>query len=84
MISQIWTDDTATSADTLFTKEKNQLEKVKNPIVSITLDGHDLSGLTGEPLDSFECGQPCRIAIPVYKLSVDKEPIFTSYGTIFF
>ena len=64
VISQIWTDDTATSADTLFNKAKKQLEKVKNPIVSITLDGHDLSGLTGEPLDSFECGQPCRIAIP--------------------
>lgn len=64
VISHIWEADDAASADVLYNKAAKRLEEVKNPIVSITLDGHDLSGLTGEPLDSFEVGQPCRITIP--------------------
>lgn len=64
IISQIWQDSDAASADALYTKAKKHLETVKNPVVSITLEGHDLSGATGEDLDSFECGQPCRVTIP--------------------
>lgn len=64
IISQIWTDTDSASADALYSKAKKQLESVKNPVVSIVIDGQDLSGVTGEDLDSFEIAQPCQVSVP--------------------
>lgn len=40
------------------------LERHKRPIYSITIDGADLSGITGETLDRMALGKKYRLAIP--------------------
>lgn len=64
IISKLWSDSEAQDPNTLYTKAKKQLEKVKNPVLSVTMDGQDLAVLTGESLDRFKAGQVIRLVIP--------------------
>lgn len=64
IICKLWSDSEAQDPNTLYTKAKKQLEKVKNPVLSVTMDGQDLAVLTGESLDRFKAGQVIRLVIP--------------------
>ena len=45
------------------------LEKHKKPLISISIEGLELSSITGEPLDRFEIGKMFRLALPDYGIS---------------
>lgn len=45
------------------------LEMHRNPVITVTIDALELSGVTGEAFDSFHLGRMCRVILP------DGEPI---------
>ena len=49
------------------------LNEHKDPRVSVTIEGIDLSEITGQPLDKFETGKLLRLAIPEDGITVEKH-----------
>lgn len=49
------------------------LNEHKDPRVSVTIEGVDLSEITGQPLDKFETGKLLRLAIPEDGITVEKH-----------
>jgi phage minor structural protein len=61
VISRIWTDRRYEYADTLFAAAKAQLEQLKLPKLTYTVDGAELYRLTNDPLDKFKAGTIVRV-----------------------
>lgn len=57
-------------------------DKHKNPAVSIEIDGHDLSGVTGESMDAFKTGYMCRLALPDYETTVIERVVNVEYADL--
>jgi len=49
------------------------LEAHKNPTVTIECSGADLSGITGENIDSLDLGRMCRACLPEYGATVNER-----------
>lgn len=56
------------------------LDAHHNPRVSVEIDGLELSALTGEPMDRFDCGRMMRLALPEYGLTVNERIISIDYA----
>ena len=82
IVAKLWTDSESKTSDTLYTKAVKQLEKVKNPVLSITLDGQDLASITGESLDRFTVGQLLRIAIPEDDVNISARILSKQYKNL--
>lgn len=52
---------------------RKYLEARKNPLISVEIDGRELSAITGEPLDSFRTGRRMRLALPDYGVTVTER-----------
>ena len=52
---------------------KEYLRKHKEPIISVEIDGQELSQITGESLDSFQIGKMFRLALPDYGVTVKRR-----------
>lgn len=77
--------DDATDAEIEAYLEKTVSEyfdKHKNPTVSIEIDGHDLSGITGESMDAFKTGYMCRLALPDYDTTVVERVVNIEYADL--
>lgn len=52
---------------------KDYLRKHEEPIISVEIDGQELSQITGESLDRFQIGKMFRLALPDYNVTVDRN-----------
>ena len=59
---------------------RQYLENRKNPAVSVELDAVEWYAMTGEPLDRFEIGDICRIALPEYGAVIEERIVAMSYS----
>jgi phage minor structural protein len=59
------------------------LEKHKNPVHSIEIDGYDLSSVTGEELDRFRMGRMCRVPLPTYGAVINDRVIAKTYPDVY-
>ena len=59
------------------------LEKHKNPIYSVDIEGIDLSQITGETLDSFALGRKYRLALPKYGVVVEETITAIRYTNVY-
>ena len=64
IICKVITDSTISDAALLKKWAKKQVKKNSVPKITVTVDGYELSQLTGESLDHFRTGLRCRIPIP--------------------
>ena len=64
IICKVITDSTISDAALLKKWAKKQVKKNSVPKITVTVDGYELSNLTGESLDHFRTGLRCRIPIP--------------------
>lgn len=55
----------------------------KDPTVSITCSGVDLSRITGQPLDSMELGLICRACLPKYNTTITERIVTLSVPDVF-
>ena len=70
IIESQWQDGTAATQEKLLESARAQLEKVKNPVITITMDGYDLSRSTGESLDHFRPGDYLQTVIPADQIAL--------------
>lgn len=73
VVSSVYAETSVTDAGTLKAMAERELERRKNPRVTVTVSGLDLSALTGEPLDRFYVGRKCRVPLPEYGLWLDER-----------
>ena len=69
-------DDTTRTA-------KAFLNDNKEPKVSVEIDAADLSQITGEPLDTFEIGKLCRLALPDDDVTIEQHITSLSWDDVF-
>ena len=54
----------------------------KNPKVSVTVQGEELSSTTGEPLDAFTIGKLLRLALVDYNVTVEQNITAVSWSDV--
>lgn len=67
------------SKDEVLRQCTEYLESRKNPSVSIEVEADEWYALTGEPLDRFEVGDICRLALPEYGATVEERIVSIRY-----
>lgn len=72
--------DTATIAERTI---KSYLRNHKRPKYNITIDGIELSNLTGESLDKLTIGKMMRLALPDYKTTVKENITGVMFPSIY-
>lgn len=56
-----------------------QLEKYKNPALTVQISAIELSQATGDPFDRFQLGSICRVALPEMKQTVRQRVVQIRY-----
>ena len=59
------------------------LEEHKEPRVSISMQGTELTQITGESMDKFVCGNLMRLALPDYNLTVQKHITSVTWNDVY-
>ena len=62
---------------------KSYIKTHKKPKYSITIDGIDLSNITGETLDKFKLGRLMTLALPDYKTTISEVIAEVSFPSIY-
>lgn len=75
--------DSKMTADEITATVNTYLEEHKSPAVSVQIQGVELSQITGESLDKLTIGKLMRLAIPEYKLTVEKPITGLSWGDVY-
>ncbi len=61
VIEKIWTDLRYQLEENLYYAAKSKLEKLKQPKITYEIEAAELWGLTGIPIDKFDCGDVVRV-----------------------
>lgn len=87
IISHTFTTDLVFDAISLREVADEYLARHSTPEITITLDGADLSSVTGEETDAFRLGRACRLAMPENDLllterviAIDKPDVYGTPG----
>lgn len=83
VVSTVYAETSVTEAATLKAMALTVLERIKNPKVTVTVSGDDLSALTGEPLDRFYPGRMCRAPLPDYGVVMDGRVVSIAKPDVF-
>lgn len=68
-----YSDTAITDRKTLLENAKKELERKKNPPISISVSLVELSAITGLPYDHFKLGSICRVAMPKFSRCYDER-----------
>lgn len=63
---------------------KDYLKAHKEPTVSVRVDAVELAELTGEEWDAFTLGDMCRVALPEWGITQNKQIITMDYNDIIY
>ncbi len=83
IINSVYAETSVTEASTLKAMAEQVLQRVKQPKVTVTASGVDLSALTGEPFDRFYVGRKCRVPMPDYGIAIDERIISIQKNDVF-
>ncbi len=83
VVASTYAETSVTEAATLKSMAQSVLEKLKNPRVTVTVNGDDIFALTGEPLDRFYIGRLCRVPLPDYGILLDERVVSIAKGNVF-
>lgn len=82
IITTVYTVGDAETANELYDKCVKHLEKKKNPGVTITITGTDLTRISGESLDHFRPGYVCRLCIPEDDLTLQYKVLKVDHSDL--
>ena len=77
-----YTDNAITDKKTLLDNAKKELEKKKNPPISVRVALIELSAITGLPYDHFKLGSICRVAMPKFSRCYDERILTLSVNDV--
>jgi len=83
IVSLPYAETTITDAATLKGLGQAQLDARKEPKVTVSVTGSDLSALTGESLDRLLPGRMCRVPLPDYNTTVNERVISISKADVY-
>lgn len=78
-VDKVETDQTISSEAELRAWSQRRLNRHCNPLITVTVDGMELSGSTGESLDQIMVGRKCRVPLPEYGTTVSERIIRVSW-----
>lgn len=70
LVAKMETDVSIEDAGLLRAWGEARLEQLCEPLVSVSINGLDWSGATGEPMDRLAIGTVCRVPLPEYGTTV--------------
>ena len=73
VISKVETDSSISTEAELIRWANERLKKHAEPVVTVTVEGVELSRETGEQLDGFTIGRVCRIPLPEYETTIQER-----------
>ena len=79
VISKVETDNSLETEAELTAWANQRLAIHAEPVVTITVEGLDLSQETGEPMDSFQIGRVCRVPLPEFGTVIEERITELSY-----
>lgn len=89
VISRTFTTDLVFDVPSLKEVAEEYLARHATPEITMTIDGVDLSSVTGEEIDAFRLGRACRLAMPENDLllterviALDKPDVFGAPGQV--
>ena len=78
-VDKVETDQTISSEAELRAWSQRRLNRHCDPLITVTVDGMELSGSTGESLDQIMVGRKCRVPLPEYGTTVSERIIKVSW-----
>ena len=79
IISKVEVDSSLETTAELTAWANERLDKHAQPVVTVTVDGMDLAGATGESLDALTLGRLCRIPLPEFNTTIEERIIELNY-----
>lgn len=79
IISKVEVDSSLETTAELTAWANERLDKHAQPVVTVTVDGMDLAGATGESLDTLTLGRLCRIPLPEFSTTIEERIIELNY-----
>lgn len=78
-VDKVETDQTISSEAELRAWSQRRLNRHCDPLITVTVDGMELSGSTGESLDQIMVGRKCRVPLPEYGTTISERIIRVSW-----
>ena len=78
-VDYVETDQTISSEAELRAWSQRRLNRHCDPLITVTVDGMELSGSTGESLDQIMVGRKCRVPLPEYGTTISERIIRVSW-----
>ena len=79
IISKVEVDSSLGTTAELTAWANERLDKHAQPVVTVTVDGMNLAGATGESLDNLTLGRLCRIPLPEFNTTIEERIIELNY-----
>ena len=79
IIEKVETDESLDSEEELKRFANERLKLHAEPTVTIDVEGLELSGATGEPLDRLTLGRVCRVPLPEFGTTIEERIVTLTY-----
>ena len=82
VISRSLSVEKGLTAEEIQAEAQRMFEAHKHPAVTVTIDAHDLSAITGEDMDSLVPGRVCRVCLPDRGRTIRQRIISRAYADL--
>ena len=82
VISRSLSVEKGLTADEIQAEAQRMFEAHKHPAVTVTIDAHDLSAITGEAMDALVPGRVCRVCLPDRGRTIRQRIISRAYADL--
>lgn len=82
VISRSLSVDKGLTAEEIQAEAQRMFDAHKHPAVTVTIDAHDLSAITGEDMDSLVPGRVCRVCLPDRGRTIRQRIISRAYADL--
>ena len=82
VISRSLSVEKGLTAEEIQAEAQRMFEAHKHPAVTVTIDAHDLSAITGEAMDALVPGRVCRVCLPDMGRTIRQRIISRAYADL--
>lgn len=82
VISRSLSVEKGLTAEEIQAEAQRMFDAHKHPAVTVTIDAHDLSAITGEDMDSLVPGRVCRVCLPDRGRTIRQRIISRAYADL--
>ena len=82
VISRSLSVEKGLTAEEIHAEAQRMFDAHKHPAVTVTIDAHDLSAITGEDMDSLVPGRVCRVCLPDRGRTIRQRIISRAYADL--